>query len=69
MSKLSEKSLDQKARRAAKRAELCARKSRWRLGTIDNEGGFRITDPYTNFVVAGEKWDLSAHDVIEYCQD
>jgi hypothetical protein len=28
------------ARRAAKRLGLVARTSRWRLGTVDNKGGF-----------------------------
>ena len=69
MPELRKNSLDQKARRAAKRSGLLARKSRWRLGTIDNFGGFRIIDPFTNNIESGEKFDLSAEDVIDYCKD
>ena len=59
--------LESRARRAAKRVGLRARKSRWRLGTIDNRGGFQLLDPYRNWIVAGEKLDMSAEDVIAYC--
>jgi len=59
--------LESRARRAAKRVGLHAHKSRWRLGTIDNRGGFQLLDPYRNWIVAGEKHDMSAEDVIAYC--
>ena len=39
---MSEKSLDARARRAARRIGLVARKSRWRLDTIDNRGGYML---------------------------
>jgi hypothetical protein len=65
MTEVSERALEAKARRAAKRAGLIARKSRWRLGSIDNYGGFRLIDLYTNCAVEGVRFDLSAEDVIE----
>jgi hypothetical protein len=59
---------DAKARRAAKRAHLVARRSRWRCDTVDNRGGFMLIDE-RNLVVAGERFDLSAEDVITFCRD
>ena len=58
-----------RARRAARRAGLIARKSRKGLGTIDNDGGFMLIDGSSNFVVFGETFDLTAEDVISYCND
>jgi hypothetical protein len=56
--------MENRARRAAVRVGLKAIKSRWRRGTIDNRGGFQILDPYTNVIVEGERFDLTAEDVI-----
>jgi hypothetical protein len=56
---------DSKARRAARRLGLVAKKSRWRKGTIDNRGGFLLLDPQTNSVVAGVRFDLTADDVVK----
>ena len=64
-----EKLLDGKARRAAARIGLKARKSRWRRDSIDNFGGFMLIDPHLNCVIAGSRPELSAEDVIEYCSD
>jgi hypothetical protein len=64
---MSEKALEARARRAAKRAGLMARKSRWRYDSIDNYGGFQLIDPERNFVVLGTRYELSAEDVIGYC--
>jgi hypothetical protein len=58
-----------RARRAAQRSGLVARKSRWRLNTIDNHGGFMVVDPFNNLIVAGERYDLSARDVVEFCRE
>jgi hypothetical protein len=58
-----------RARRAARRAGLVAKKSRWRVWTIDNKGGFMLIDPCPNRVVAGVKFDLTAEDVIEMCAE
>jgi hypothetical protein len=68
MTQISEQALDARARRAAQRAGLVARKSRWRAGSIDNYGGFMLVDPYNNVVVDGSRYDLSAEYVIDYCQ-
>ena len=57
------------ARRAAKRAGLVARKSRLRKHTADNKGGFMLTDPYTNTVVDGDRFDLTADAVISICDE
>jgi hypothetical protein len=64
---ISDSALDHRARRAAKRIGLVARKSRWRRDSIDNYGGFMLIDPYRNFAVCGQRYDLTADDVIEYC--
>ena len=61
--------LDARARRAARRIGLLARKSRWRVGTIDNFGNFMLIDPYRNYIVNGSRFDLSAQDVIELCAE
>jgi hypothetical protein len=63
----SDTALEARARRVARKANLTARKSRWRLNSIDNYGEFQIIDPSTNVIVAGEKYDLSAEVVIEFC--
>jgi hypothetical protein len=39
MTEISEGALDARARRAAQRVGLVARKSRWRANSIDNFGG------------------------------
>lgn len=66
MYSLSETALEQRARRAARRAGLVAKKSRWRVGTVDNFGGFALINPIHNCIVAGSKFDLSAEAIIEY---
>ena len=68
---IQEHSEDQ-ARRAARRVGLKAHKSRWHVGTTDNRGGFQIIDPRQtwvrpNGVVAGQKFDFTADDVIAFC--
>jgi hypothetical protein len=60
--------IDHRARRAAKRVGLVARKSRRRAGTVDNHGGFQLIEPLTNAVVRGERFDMSAEDVLEFCK-
>jgi hypothetical protein len=52
--------IDHRARRAAKRVGLVARKSRRRAGTVDNPGGFQLIDPLTNSVVSGSRFNMSA---------
>jgi len=64
---ISDNALEQRARRRAKREGLVAKKTRWRAGSIDNHGGFALIDPYRNFIVAGSRFDMSAEEVIAYC--
>jgi hypothetical protein len=62
---MREKALEQRARRAARRRGLIARKSRRHVDSADNFGGFTLVDPRTNCVVDGFRFDLSAEYVIE----
>ncbi len=64
----TEKNLHAAARRAAKRVGLQARKSRARTISLDNHGEFMLVDPMRNWVVAGERFDLSAQQVIDFCE-
>ena len=61
--------IEQRARRAAKRVGLIARKSRWRRDSIDNYGGFMLVDPGPNIPVAGFRFDMTPQEVIEHCAD
>jgi hypothetical protein len=69
MSDIGDAALEARARRAAARVGLIARKSRRRRGSIDNLGGFALFDPARNWIVAGQRFDLSAAEVIEYCSE
>ncbi len=69
MHSTTDSQLEGRARRAAKNIGLAARKSRRRHDSIDNLGGFMLVDPQLNFVVAGARFDLSAADVIGWCQE
>ena len=64
----SPNALDQRARRAAKRAGLVAKKSRWRVGTVDNFGGYQLIDAHHNFIMDGSRFNLSAEEVIKICK-
>ncbi len=65
----SKLALEARARRAAKKVGLLAKKSRWRVGTVDNRGGFMLLNPYTNGIVRGSHFDLSAEVVIDFCRE
>jgi hypothetical protein len=65
---ISEKAMDGRAREAAKRDGLVARKSRWRRGSIDNHGEFMLIEPSGNYPVAGWRYDMTAEDVFAYCK-
>ena len=58
--------LEDRARRLAKRVGLRAHRSRWRANSFDNQGGFQLLRD--NWIVAGEKYDLTPEDVIAYCE-
>ncbi len=61
--------LDSSARRAAKRAGLLARKSRFRINTADNLCGYMLIDPVRNACVRGSRFELSAEEVIKFCKE
>ena len=65
----SDKVKENYLRRQAKRLGLCLRKSRARKWSLDNQGGYMITDIYTNFVIWGERYNLSIADVEELLSD
>jgi len=62
---MTEKSLEARARRAARRAGLMATKWPGLLGTIDNYGGLMLIEPVSNCVIEGERFQLSPDDVIK----
>jgi hypothetical protein len=62
----SKSALDTRARRAARRIGLIAMRSRRRVGSVDNRGGFQLLD-LSNRVVAGERCDMTQQQVIDYC--
>jgi hypothetical protein len=64
MDEMTESALEQRARRAARRVGLLARKSRWRANTNDNLGRFALIDPMTNSIVDGARFNLSAEEII-----
>jgi hypothetical protein len=63
------KVLEARARRRTRRAGFVARKSRWRRGTVDNRGGFQVIEPYSNWIVAGERFDMTPEDLIAWCEE
>ena len=69
MQAISEKAMDARARRAAKRVGLFATKSRWHGFSLDNHGHFMLVDPSSNSVVGGQRFDMTAEEVIESCRE
>lgn len=61
------KALEQRARRKAKSVGLAAVMCRKGIGSVDNRGRFRIIDPFLGTLEAGERFDLTAEEVIAYC--
>ena len=53
-------------RRLARRQDLILRKSRSRLGSIDNLGGYRIVEPFRNLVILGSRFELDLNDVQDF---
>ena len=66
---VSEAAIEARARRAARKVGLVARKSRWRVGSIDNYGEFMLIEPSGNYPVAGFRYDMTAEEVLEYCTE
>src|SRR5262245_47912332 len=63
---ISERAAEARIRRAAKRLKLQVVKSRWRLGSVDNYGGYQIVDPQLYCVLHGRRFDLSVDEVAHY---
>ncbi|MFV3338596.1 hypothetical protein ACNFB1_15645 [Pseudomonas sp. NY15349] len=59
-------SLEARARRAVARHGFLATKSRKRSLSAGNGGGFMLVDASTNRVEAGERYDLSAEQVVAF---
>lgn len=60
---MTNKARESRVRRKAKRLGYVVTKSRWRVGTYDNCGGYAIVDPDTGGLVAGFRYDLEIDDV------
>lgn len=62
--------LEARARRAARRVGYLVRKSRQRTNVpnLHNLGGYMLIDAERNWVVQGSDFELSAQDVIEFCE-
>jgi len=58
-----DKARENRLRRKARRLGLELRKSRARYIRVDDFGQYRLVNPHTNFIVAGERFDLSLDDV------
>jgi hypothetical protein len=68
MKSQTESAIDSRVRRAARKIGLQVVKSRRGL-SLDNYGEYMLLDPYFNSVVAGQRYDLTAEDVIAYCTE
>ncbi|MEI7296584.1 hypothetical protein WCQ02_30960 [Paraburkholderia tropica] len=66
MNEVEDMRIESKARRAAKRVGLNMTKSR-RAESADNLGHFMLINSSANSIVAGEKYDMTAEQVIAYC--
>jgi hypothetical protein len=60
--------LEARARRLAKRVGLRAAKSRDRSQHLNNKGGFMLVDPLYNTVINGADYDMTAEQVIAWCE-
>ena len=67
MQNISLSALEARARRAARRCGLTARKSRWRADSIDNRGEFMLVDE-NGIPQGGFRYDMSAEEVLDYCR-
>jgi len=64
---MTERTLENRARRVAKRLGLRVHRSQEWIGTPANQGQFQLLDR-VNRIVAGEKFDLTAEEVIALCE-
>lgn len=58
--------LDARARMVAEREGYRTIKSTKRTLSVDNGGGFMLVEASTNRVEAGERFDMSAEQVLEF---
>jgi hypothetical protein len=58
--------IEQRARRAAKRAGWSAKKSRWRADSPDNHGGFMVVEGRPNLCLAGSRYEMSAQVALDF---
>jgi len=61
-------SIEATAHRIAAKHGYAIRKSRAAL-SVDNEGGFMLVEAATNRIEAGERFDMSAEDVINFFKE
>jgi hypothetical protein len=66
---VADKVRENKLRRYAHRLGVAIVKSRNSLWSVDNQLGYMILDNRGNFVVAGEKFDLSMDDVESFLKE
>ncbi len=66
----SDTNIEARARRAARRVGFLVRKSRQRTNVpnLHNLGGYMLVDIEGGYVVQGSDFDLSAQDVIDFCE-
>lgn len=58
----------QQLRTAAKRVGLIIKKSRRKIKTATNLCGFMLVDEKRRSCVHGSRWELTAADVLRYCE-
>lgn len=61
--------LEAKARRVAAKHGYTAIKSSKRTLSVDNGGGFMLVETATNRIEAGERFDMSAADIIDFFKE
>lgn len=65
---MSEKTIEQRNRRALKKNGYILHKSRAKNWSIDNQLGYMIVDASTNLVIRGNRFDLTLDDVTEFVE-
>jgi hypothetical protein len=69
MATTSEATREAQARRALKRDGLVVRKDRARTWNIDHHGGYMVIDQNNNYVVGGNRYDLTLEDLERWADD
>ena len=67
--KTEEKVRENRYRRWAKRLGLFLKKSKGKLWSINNQGGYMIIDIESNIILCGEKFDLSLDNVGDWLEE